>query len=77
MRHEERAHPNQPAIRWAQPPQDVKDSRPGNSEAAVREGEIFFWIDEGAPKEARVSLGRYRISVRDLLAFLQRFRIAS
>ncbi len=75
MRHEERAHPNQPAIRWAQPPQDVEDSRPGLAEADVTDGEIVFRIDEGAP--ARVSLGRYRISVQDLRAFLQRFRIAS
>ena len=60
MRHEERAHPNQPAIRWAQPPQDVEDSRPGLAEP-----------------DARVSLGRYRIFVQDLRAFLQRFRIVS
>ena len=66
MRHEERAHPNQPAIRWAQPPQDVEDSRPGLAEADVTDGEA-----------ARVSLGRYRIFVQDLRAFLQRFRIVS
>ena len=77
MKNTERAHPNHPAIRWAQPPQDVEDSRPGNSEAAVREGEIFFLADEGVPQAARASLGRYRISVRDLLAFLQKFQIAS
>ncbi len=76
MRNKERVQSKHPAIRWAQPPQDVEDRRPGTAKAAVREGEIFFSIDEGAPKEARVSLGRYRISVRDLLAFLQRFRIA-
>ena len=77
MKNKERVHSNHPVIRWAQPPQDVGDSRPGIAKAALHEGEIFFWVDEGAPKEARVSLGRYRISVRDLLAFLQRFRIAS
>ncbi len=77
MRHEERAHPSQPAIRWAQPPQDVEDSRPGVAEADVTDGEIVFRIDEGAPEAARVSLGRYRISVQDLRAFLQQFRIAS
>ena len=77
MKHKERANPSQPAIRWAQPPQGVEDSRPGTAEAAVREGEIFFLADEGVPQAARASLGRYRISVRDLLAFLQRFQIAS
>ena len=77
MKNKERAHPNHPVIRWAQPPQDVEDSRPGIAEAAVREGEILLWVDEGVPQAARVSLGRYRISVPDLLAFLQRFRVAS
>ena len=71
MKNKERAHPNHPVIRWAQPPQDVEDSRPGIAEAAVREGEILFWIDEGAQKAARVFLGRYRISVRDFLAYRQ------
>ncbi len=77
MNSKERAHPSYPVIRWAQPPQDVEDSRPGIAKAAVREGEVFFLVDEGAPQTARASLGRYRISVRDLLMFLRRFRIAS
>ncbi len=77
MKNKERVHSNHPVICWAQPPQTLKDSRPRIAKAAVREGEIFFRVDEGAPKETRVSLGRYRISVRDLLAFLQRFRIVS
>lgn len=76
MRSKERAQPNHPVIRWAQPP-EAEESRPRIAPAAVREGEIYFQVDEGVPKPARASLGRYRISVRDLLAFLQRFRIAS
>ena len=63
MRSKERAQPNHPVIRWAQP-LEAEESRPRIPPAAVREGEIYL-------------LGRYRISVRDLLAFLQRFRIAS
>ena len=76
MRSKERTQPNHPVIRWAQP-LEAQESRPGIAPAAIREGEIFFRVVEGTPKPARASLGRYRISVRDLLAFLQRFRIPS
>ncbi len=68
MRNEKRSHPKHPAIRWALPPQEAEDGRPATATEAIREGEVFFRDN---------SLGRYRLSVRDLLVFLQRFRIAS
>ena len=41
----------------------------------IADVEVLTWIDSGELKAARVAIGRYRIAVGDLLAFLERVHL--
>jgi excisionase family DNA binding protein len=41
----------------------------------IADVEVLTWIDSGELEAARVTIGRYRIAVGDLFAFLERVRL--
>lgn len=64
--------------RWALRPQDTERRFLSIAEVAsycgIADVEVLRWIDSGELNATRVAIGRYRMAVGDLLAFLERHR---
>ncbi len=65
--------------RWALRRQDTERRFLSVAEVArycgIADVEVLTWIDSGELNASRVAIGRYRIAVGDLLAFLERLRL--
>ncbi len=65
--------------RWARYPQDTERRFLSVAEVArycgIADVEVLGWIDSGELNASRVAIGRFRIAVGDLLAFLERLRL--
>jgi excisionase family DNA binding protein len=72
--------PASSAVRWAPRRKDTERRFLSVAEVArycgIADVEVLTWIDSGELRAARVAIGRYRIAVGDLLAFLARFHLA-
>ncbi len=68
--------PDSSIARWALRRQDTERKFLSVVEVAsycgIADVEVLAWIDSGELNAARVAIGRYRIAVGDLLAFLER-----
>ena len=65
--------------RWALRRQDTERRFLSVAEVArycgIADVEVLTWIDSGELNASRVAIGRFRIAVGDLLAFLERLRL--
>ncbi len=66
--------------RWALRRQDTERRFLSVAEVArycgIADVEVLTWIDSGELNASRVAIGRFRIAVGDLLAFMERLRLA-
>ncbi len=71
--------PASSTTRWARYRQDTERRFLSVAEVArycgIADVEVLTWIDSGELNASRVAIGRYRIAVGDLLAFLERLRL--
>ena len=71
--------PASSTTRWALRRQDTERRFLSLAEVArycgIADVEVLTWIDSGELNASRVTIGRYRIAVGDLLAFLERLRL--
>ena len=69
-------NPASSTTRWARYPQDTERRFLSVAEVArycgVVDVEVLTWIDSEELNASRVAIGRYRIAVGDLMAFLER-----
>ena len=79
MEHTANPTPVSSTTRWALGAQDTERRFLSVAEVArycgIADVEVLRWIDSGELNAKRIAIGRYRMAVGDLLAFLERHRL--